>query len=42
MTAPTRGNIEFDLAVLVIAAFVLTGMASVGWWLFCLIRVMLP
>ena len=41
MTAPTKRNIEFDIAVLVIAVFVLMGMARLGWWLFCLIRVML-
>lgn len=42
MTAETRRDIEYGLAVLMVAAFVVTGLASLCWWLFCLIGRTLP
>ncbi|MGO8732168.1 MAG: hypothetical protein ACLQVM_05175 [Terriglobia bacterium] len=37
MTAQTKRDIEFGVAVLIVAAFVVTGFISMCWWLICLI-----
>jgi hypothetical protein len=42
MTVSTKRDIEFGLAVLIITAFVVTGIACMGWWLFCLLGGTLP
>jgi hypothetical protein len=42
MTAQTRRDIEFGMAVLIVTAFVVTGLASMCWWLLCLIGKTLP
>jgi hypothetical protein len=42
VTAQTKRDIEFGLAVLVVGAFAATGLVSMCWWLFCLIGRTLP
>ena len=42
MTAQTKRDIGFGLAVLVVGAFAATGLVSICWWLFFLIRETLP
>ena len=42
MTAQTKRDIQFGLAVLVATAFVVTGLVSMCWWLICLIGGTLP
>jgi hypothetical protein len=42
VTAQTKRDIEFGLAVLIVGAFAATGFVSICWWLFCLFRETLP
>jgi hypothetical protein len=42
VTAQTKRDIEFGLAVLIVGAFAATGFVSMCWWLICLIRETLP
>jgi hypothetical protein len=42
VTAQTKRDIEFGLAVLIVGAFTATGFISICWCLFCMIRETLP